>query len=388
MRPLEGLLVVSIEQALAAPLCTARLAEAGARIIKVERAEGDFARGYDKAAKGSSSYFAWTNQGKESVVLNFREQEDAELLESMIAQADVFIQNLAPGATGRAGFGFERLRRKYPRLITLDITGYGESDAVSHLKAYDFLIQAESGLTGISGGVNEMGRIGVSICDIGAGMTAHAAVLEALMKRERTGEGSALAISLFDVAADWMSVPLIHEEYGQGAPKRVGLKHPSMAPYGAFETKEGSLTLISIQNDREWPRFCEVVLGDKSIAEDTRFSTNNERVQNRDELERIIHLVSLNMDQSEFKSRLSEAGIAFGAVNSVADLGQHPALRRREVGTDNGATVSIPAAPIRWLDTNHKNEHRCAPATGEGTERVRQEFSQQQVEVNECLNIM
>lgn len=255
MRPLEGLLVVSIEQALAAPLCTARLVEAGARVIKIERAEGDFARGYDQAANGASSYFTWTNQGKESVVLNFREQEDGELLEQLLGKADVFIQNLAPGAMARAGFGSERLRRDYPRLITLDISGYGEREAVSHLKAYDFLIQAESGLTGISGGVNEMGRIGVSICDIGAGMTAHAAVLEALMMRERTGEGAALAVSLFDVAADWMSVPLIHQEYGKGAPKRVGLKHPSMAPYGAFETREGALTLISIQNDREWPRL-------------------------------------------------------------------------------------------------------------------------------------
>lgn len=380
MRPLEGLLVVSIEQALAAPLCTARLAEAGARVIKVERAEGDFARGYDKAAKGASSYFTWTNQNKESVVLNFREQDDAELLEQLLAKADVFIQNLAPGAMARAGFGAERLRRDYPRLITLDITGYGESDAVRHLKAYDFLIQAESGLTGISGGVNEMGRIGVSICDIGAGMTAHAAVLEALIKRERSGEGAALAISLFDVAADWMSVPLMHEEYGKGAPKRVGLKHPSMAPYGAFETSEGALTLISIQNDREWPRFCEIVLGDAAIAQDERFQSNNERVRHREELEQMITSVTRTIEQNEFKARLSEAGIAFGAVNSVAELGQHPALRRREVGTDNGTTVSIPAAPIRWLNTHDETEHSHAPATGADTDRVRQEFTQQQVE--------
>jgi len=380
MRPLEGVLVVSIEQALAAPLCTSRLADAGARVIKVERAEGDFARGYDQAAKGASSYFTWTNQDKESVVLNFREGEDAQLLENLIAQADVFIQNLAPGAMARAGFGSAELRRKYPNLITVDITGYGESEAVKHLKAYDFLIQAESGLTGISGGVNEMGRIGVSICDIGAGMTAHAAVLEALIKRERSGEGSALAISLFDVAADWMSVPLMHQEYGKGAPKRVGLKHPSMAPYGAFETKEGALTLISIQNDREWPRFCEIVLGNPALADDSRFQANNERVRNREALEALITSVTLTLTQDEFKAGLAEAGIAFGGVNSVADLGEHPALRRRDVGTDNGETVSIPETPIRWLDAEQQMVERRAPATGADTERVRQEFTVQEEE--------
>lgn len=374
MRPLEGVLIVSIEQALAAPLCTSRLADAGARVIKIERAEGDFARGYDQAAKGASSYFTWTNQGKESVVLDFRQDDDAALLENLISEADVFIQNLAPGAMARAGFGAKDLRQKYPSLITVDITGYGESEAVKHLKAYDFLIQAESGLTGISGGVNEMGRIGVSICDIGAGMTAHAAVLEALIERSRTGLGASIAISLFDVAADWMSVPLIHEEYGQGAPKRVGLKHPSMAPYGAFQTQEGALTLISIQNNREWPRFCEIVLRKPDLAEDPRFLSNNDRVNNRQILEELISSVTLNMTQDEFKAGLAEAGIAFGAVNSVADLGKHPALRRRDVITDKGERISIPSTPIRWLETEVDFDGRSAPTIGENTERVRQEF--------------
>ncbi|WP_404325296.1 CoA transferase [Cobetia sp. UIB-001] len=377
MQPLEGVLVVSIEQALAAPLCTARLAEAGARVIKVERAEGDFARGYDQAAQGASSYFTWTNQGKDSVALNFREPKDAELLESLIAKADVFIQNLAPGAMARAGFGSTDLRHKYPQLITLDITGYGESDAVKHLKAYDFLIQAESGLTGISGGVNEMGRIGVSICDIGAGMTAHAAVLEALIQRSVSGQGAALAVSLFDVAADWMSVPLIHEEYGNGAPKRVGLQHPSMAPYGAFQTQDGALTLISVQNDREWVRFCVDVLENATVAEDPRFSSNNERVCHREALEAVIAAVTETLTQEQFKARLSKAGIAFGGVNSVAELASHPALRRRTVGTDNGDTVSIPESPVRWLDHIRPSQLRHAPAVGADTARVRQEFALQ-----------
>lgn len=375
MKPLDGMLVVSVEQALAAPFCTARLAQAGARIIKIERDEGDFARGYDAAAKGTSSYFAWTNQGKESLTLNFREPEEAALLDRILSRADVFIQNLAPGAMARAGFGSAELRKKYPRLITLDVTGYGESEAVRHLKAYDFLIQAESGLTSVSGGVNEMGRIGVSICDIGAGMTAHAAVLEALMLRERTGNGSALAISLFDVAADWMSVPLIHQEHGKGAPRRVGLRHPSMAPYGAFETSDAALTLIAIQNEREWQRFCAQVLGSNTAGQDPRFASNNDRVANRDALEHAISAVTCTMTQQEFRARLAEAGIAFGAVSSVEDLGRHPALRRCTATTETGATIEMPAPPIRWIETQVPVVLGAAPALGANGSALRAEFA-------------
>lgn len=375
MKPLEDITVVSVEQALAAPLCTARLAEAGARVIKIERTEGDFARGYDRAARGSSSYFAWTNQGKESLALDFRAPEDAALLDRIIACADVFVQNLAPGAMARAGFGSADLRRKHPQLITVDITGYGESEAVKHLKAYDFLIQAESGLTGVSGGANEMGRIGVSICDIGAGMTCHAAVLEALMRRGRTGEGAAVAVSLFDVAADWMSVPLIHSEHGAGAPKRMGLRHPSMAPYGAFETREGALTLIAIQNEREWQRFCRDVLRSDSAGKDPRFASNNSRVADRGALEQLIARVSRELTLEEFRSRLAAANIAFGAVNSVKDLGRHPALRRRDVTTEDNETIAIPAAPIRWLDAEHSSPPSAAPAINQHGAALRAEFA-------------
>ncbi|MEM9280039.1 MAG: CoA transferase, partial [Pseudomonadota bacterium] len=243
-RPLEGLLVVAVEQAVAAPLCTARLADAGARVIKIERESGDFARGYDSAAKGDSSYFLWLNQGKQSVVLNYREEEGRALLEAMLSKADVFVQNMAPGALERAGFSSEGLRERYPKLITCDISGYGESEELSAMKAYDLLVQAESGLVSISGGPNELGRIGVSICDIGAGMTAHAAILEALIQRGITSKGSGVATSLFEVASEWMTVPLIHAEHGKGAPRRVGLNHPSIAPYGAYQTQEGDETLI------------------------------------------------------------------------------------------------------------------------------------------------
>lgn len=375
MKPLQDILVVSVEQALAAPLCTSRLAEAGARVIKIERAEGDFARGYDIAAKGSSSYFTWTNQGKESLVLNFRDAEDAALLDRILSKADVFIQNLAPGAMARAGFGSSALRAKYPQLITVDITGYGESEAVSHLKAYDLLIQAESGLTAISGGENEIGRIGVSICDIGAGMTCHAAVLEALLRRAQTGEGAALAVSLFDVTADWMSVPLIHAEYGKGAPARVGLRHPSLAPYGAFATGDGAMTLIAIQNEREWGRFCKDVLRNNSMATDPRFDTNNKRVANWPALEEAISNVTKTLSFEEFRTRLTLAQIAYGAVNGVDELSLHPALKRRDVVTEQNETVSIPAPPIRWLDVEACGAPSPSPQINEHGAALRAEFA-------------
>ncbi|WP_066721941.1 MULTISPECIES: CaiB/BaiF CoA-transferase family protein [Hyphomicrobiales] len=375
MGPLTGTLVISVEQALAVPLCTARLAEAGARVIKIERQEGDFARGYDKAAKGASSYVTWVNQGKESLVLDFRTPEDAELLERLVAKADVFIQNLAPGAMARAGFGSERLRKAYPTLVTLDVTGYGDGAATKALKAYDFLIQAESGLISVSGGENELGRIGVSICDIGAGMTAHAAVLEALLLRDRTGNGAALSVSLFDVAADWMTVPLVHQEYGRAAPKRTGLKHPSMAPYGAFRTSEGALTLISIQNEREWQRFCESVLGWEPGESDSRFASNNDRVAHRDDLEAIIGSVTSQLTQDEFMARLTAANVAFGRVNDVVALGKHPALRRRPVTTEYGDKITIPSCPIRWLERESQSTLSATPTVGQHSQMIREEFS-------------
>ncbi|MGB0845446.1 MAG: CaiB/BaiF CoA transferase family protein [Thiolinea sp.] len=373
MKPLEGILVISVEQAVAAPLCTARLADAGARVIKIEREGGDFARGYDKAAKGESSYFVWTNQGKESLVLDFKTETDKQLLENMLAKADVFIQNLAPGATERAGFGSEDLRSRYPRLITCDISGYGDSPAMQGMKAYDFLVQAETGLVGISGGENELGRIGVSVCDIGAGMTAHAAIMEALYRRERTGDGAALKVSLFDVAAEWMAVPLIHHDFGAGAPSRQGLRHPTIAPYGSYRTSDGTDTVLSIQNEREWHRFCTKVLGNTTLPEDQRFINNNARVQNREAMDSEINAVVSTLTASEFRDRLRDAGIAYGALNSVAEFSDHPALRRRKITTPDGETVSLPAPPIIWAQEKTR-ESQPIPATGEHSKAIRQEF--------------
>lgn len=373
MKPLSGLLVVTVEQAVAAPFCSARLVDAGARVIKIERPVGDFARNYDEAALGDSSYFVWINQGKESVALDFKKPEDAELLHALIAKADVFIQNLAPGALTRAGFGAEALRKLHPRLITCDISGYGEAEAVKDLKAYDLLVQAESGLIDISGGAGERGRIGVSISDIGTGMTAHAAVLEAIIKRGVTGKGSGLSMSLFDVTAEWMTVPLIHAEHGAGAPTRAGLHHPSIAPYGAYKTNDGVDTIVSIQNAREWLRYCNTVLKNESLANHEKFSDNNLRVINRVALDIEINLVVSKIDATEYRSRLAEADLAFGAVNTVNELANHVALRRRRIKTTENETLEIPAPPIQWHDLPLQ-DGAGTPKTGADTKRVRKEF--------------
>ena len=373
MKPLEGCLVIAIEQAVAAPLCTSRLAEAGARVIKIERPEGDFARGYDTAAKGESSYFIWINQGKESAVLNFKEPGDAALLEAMIAKADVVIQNLAPGALTRAGFGSERLRRDYPGLITCDISGYGESEAMAGMKGYDLLVQAESGLAAISGGPGEIGRIGVSVCDVGTGMTAHAAILEALYRKARTGQGAALKLSLFDMAAEWMTVPLIHSDFGAGAPTRQGLRHPSIAPYGAYRTSDGVDTLISIQNEREWQRLCAQVFLRPEMARDRRYESNSLRVANREALDADILTVVGELTAEAFRSRLLEADIAFAGVNSVEELSGHRALRRRSVATCEGARVDLPAPPVQWVE-DPLEDAAGTPKIGAHTQALRAEF--------------
>lgn len=370
-KPLEGLLIVSIEQALAAPLCTGRLAEMGARVIKIERAEGDFARGYDDAANGASSYFVWTNRGKESLVLDFKNPEDAALLYAMLAEADVFVQNLAPGALARSGFGSEALRGRYPRLITCDITGYGTDNAASGLKAYDLLVQCESGLAGISGAPEACGRIGVSICDIGAGMNATIAVLSALALRERTGCGSGVSVSLFDGVADWMSTPYLHHMYGRGAPQRLGLKHPSIAPYGVFATRDANEIVISIQNEREWQQFCDRFLRRRDLGMDPRFASNSDRVRNREVLESLIAEAFAALEVDEALARLTDANTAYGLVRSVAQMAQHPALRTWPM-TVGGKTLQMIAPAVRapW-DTG---QFASAPALGEHSDRLRAEF--------------
>ncbi|MBC7709619.1 MAG: CoA transferase [Rhizobacter sp.] len=366
-KPLEGLIVIALEQAVAAPYCSSKLADAGARVIKIERPEGDFARGYDSAVFGESSYFVWINRGKESVALDLRSEDGKATLHDLIAAADVFIQNLAPGAAGRLGFGSEALRQAHPRLITCDISGYGESGPLHLLKAYDLLVQAESGLVAVSGTPGPWGRIGVSICDITAGMNALIGVQQALLQRERTGHGSGVKVSLFDSAAELMAVPYLQARYGSGAPERVGLKHPSIAPYGAFTCSEGRELVLSIQNEREWRTFCKVVLDDESIATDPRYVDNRARTQNRTLLDGAVQAVFGRLTYAEAVDRLTEAQTAYGAINSVHDLISHPQLRTREMMV-GGRSVQVPASPAvtEWDDAVFRsvpaiNEHGDLP---------------------------
>ncbi len=372
MTRLDGLLVVSVEQAVAAPLCSCRLADAGARVIKIERAEGDFARGYDAAVHGESAYFVWLNRGKESVVLDLKAEGDKVLLYRLIARADVFIQNLLPGAAARAGFDPQELRRRHSRLITCSISGYGDSGPYSDRKAYDLLIQAESGLASITGSPEAPGRVGVSLSDIVCGLNAHAAILEALYRRERTGEGTGIALSLFDATAETMAVPLLHHDYAGRAPQQLGLAHPSIAPYGVFETADGRPLLIAIQNEREWRELCSAVLQQSTLADDPRFRSNKDRVANRPALDAIVAAACRHYDYTGLISLLQSAGIAFGAVNDVAGLSTHPHLRRLAVATPTGE-ARLPAPPALFAD--EQPPPLAVPALGQHTQAIRREFA-------------
>ena len=367
--PLSGLLVVSLEQAVAAPMCTCRLADAGARVIKIERPEGDFARAYDDLAHGECSYFVWLNRGKESVVLDLSAAKDKAVLAEMIARADVFVQNLKPGAVDKLGFPIARLRRQHPRLICCTISGFGDSGPYARRKAYDLLIQAESGLASITG-TAEPSRVGVSVVDIAAGMNAYQAILEALIARQRSGEGTELSVSMFDAMADWMAVPLIQQEGGK-PPQRLGLAHTSIAPYGAFRSRDGVDILIAIQNDREWRVLATTVLGDAALADDPAFATNIERMKRRAATDGKVAAKFGTLDAKILIQKLAAADIAFARVNTPADLAHHPHLRRITVGTPSGP-VSYPAPAEQRTSTSR--HYGPVPALGEHTEKVRAEF--------------
>jgi itaconate CoA-transferase len=367
--PLSGILVIALEQAVAAPMCTSRLADAGARVIKIERPEGDFARGYDDLVHGECSYFVWLNRGKESVVLDLTKAEDKALLFAMLKRADVFVQNLKPSAAAKLGFSPERLRRDNPRLICCSISGFGESGPLAQRKAYDMLIQAESGLASITG-TSEPSRVGVSVVDVGSGMYAQQAILEALIARQRTGEGAELSISMFDAMADWMTVPLLQQEAGF-TPRRIGLAHISISPYGAFRSRDGIDILISIQSDREWRMLADKVLGDARLAADPDFATNVERVKRRAQTDGKVAAVFGALDADVLEQKLAAADIAFARVNTPADLSHHPHLRRITVGTPSGP-VSYPA-PAEFRAAASR-QYGPVPALGEHTDKVRAEF--------------
>ncbi len=372
MRLLDDVTVVSVEQAVAGPFATRQLADLGARVIKIERPEtGDFARYYDETVRGMSSHFVWLNRSKESLTLDLKSEEGKRILESLIDRADVFLSNLGPGALERLGLGAASLRGRAPHLITCEISGYGPSGPYRDKKAYDLLIQAESGLVSITGTEGSPARVGISVADIAAGMYAYSGILEALLKRQKTGEGSAVEVTLLEALGEWMGYPAYYAGYGGVEPRRAGTHHATIAPYGDVKTSDGGLVYLAVQNEREWRRFCEQVLLRPKLVEDARFASNAVRVENRDELFEIIDAAFLGMTTAEALERLVEADIAHAQVSSVLDFVRHPQLsardRWREVGSPVGKlSTLLPPANVEGVETVLKP----VPEVGEHSARI------------------
>ena len=370
-KDLDGIQVVTLEQAVAAPYASGKLAQAGARVIKIEREDGDFARRYDSDVNGLSAYFVWLNHGKESICLNIKDVDDLLILKKIISKSDIFIQNLMPGAINRLGISSKSLRDKYPSLITCDISGYGQNGPYSKMKAYDLLIQAESGLANINGSSQEPGRVGVSVCDIAAGMTAFQAILQALIGRNKTGLGRGIEVSLFHSLADWMNVPYLQTVYGKRKVKRAGLHHATIAPYGVYKCKQDELILISIQNEREWSSLCSLVLEKTDLIEEDNFSNNNNRVINRNRLDQIINDVFGSMSRKDIIKRLRSADIAYGQLSTVEDLAKHPQSNFVSVKTSEGEiSLLSPGAVINGEEVTFGK----VPFLGEHTNKIKNEY--------------
>jgi crotonobetainyl-CoA:carnitine CoA-transferase CaiB-like acyl-CoA transferase len=346
--PLADITVVSLEQAVAAPYATRQLADLGARVIKVERPEGgDFARGYDRAVHGESSYFVWLNRGKESLTLDLKHPDGLPVVRRLLDSADVLVHNLGPGAAARMGLDADAVSRSHPRVITATISGYGEDGPWRDRKAYDLLVQAEAGLLSVTGSPAEVARTGVSIADIAAGMFTFSGILAALYVRATTGAVRPVSVSLFDALVEWMSQPMYYGGYGGPPPARTGARHPTIAPYGPFTAGDGGTVLLAVQNSREWQRLCEIVLDRRDLVTDPRFATNPERVAHRDELEAIIAASVTRLTAEELELLLERAGVAHARMNSVEQLWQHPVLSGRdrwhEVQTPGGPAAALPA---------------------------------------------
>lgn len=356
LNPLDGITVVALEHAVAAPFASRQLADLGARVIKIERpGVGDFARGYDGTVLGLSSFFVWANRGKESLCLNLEQTAERAVLQRLLGQADVFIQNLAPGATQRKGLDFPTLHAQFPKLIVCDISGYGDSGPFHQKKAYDLLIQAAAGLISVTGAPDAPARTGISIADISAGMYAYSGILTALLQRARTGVGLRVEVTMLEALAEWMSYPLNFAHYGGSPPARNGVAHPAIAPYGQYQAGDGKDIIFGLQNEREWARFCVDVLQDPAVATDERFSSNVLRVINRQALDALIAECFAVLSRDEVLRRLDEGGIANSALNSMHEVWDHPQLAARGRWRD----VATPAGPIRAL---------LPPATLSGTE--------------------
>ncbi|MFC8274765.1 CaiB/BaiF CoA transferase family protein [Streptomyces sp. NPDC057271] len=371
--PLEGITVVAVEQAVAAPFATRQLADLGARVIKIERPDGgDFARGYDTAARGLASHFVWCNRGKESVAVDLKDGRGLDLVRRLVAGADVFVQNLAQGAAARLGLDAATLCAAHPRLIAVDVSGYGPGGPYAHKRAYDMLVQCEAGLVSVTGSEEQPVKSGIPAADIAAGMYAYAGVLAALVRRGTTGRGGPVEVSLLDSLAEWMGHPLHHGMHGGTAPARTGLAHAVIAPYDAYPTADGSLVLLSVQNDREWRRLAEQVLEQPDLADDQEFATNTARVAGRSRTDAVVAAALAPLTAAEALARLEAAGIACARLNTVADLAEHPQLAAR----DRWRTVASAAGPLRTLlppvtfpDGPEARMGRI-PALGEDTDAV------------------
>ena len=346
VRPLDGITVISLEHAIAAPFCTRQLAELGARVIKIERpGVGDFARGYDERVRGLSSHFVWTNRSKESLTLDLKHPEGQAILEKLLAQADVLVQNLAPGAAARMGLGFEALHAQLPGLIVCDISGYGEGGPYQDKKAYDLLIQSEGGFLSVTGSPQEMAKAGCSIADIAAGMYAYSHILSALLLRSQTGQGSRIDVSMLESLVEWMSYPLYYAFDGAPPPPRSGAAHATIYPYGPFDTGDGGTVMLGLQNEREWKAFCVTVLQQEALAEDPRFVSNSLRVRNRAALKALIFQEFAKLSAQQLVQRLDQAGIANAHVNDMQGVWQHPQLQARQRWTE----IDSPQGPLPAL---------------------------------------
>ncbi|MGV8970427.1 MAG: CaiB/BaiF CoA transferase family protein [Microbacteriaceae bacterium] len=372
--PLQGIVVVSIEQAVAAPFATRQLADLGARVIKIERPEGDFARRYDTSVNGESSYFVWLNRSKESVALDLKNRDDLAILKNALTTADVFVQNLAPGAVARLGLGAEALLDLNPRLIYVSISGYGEGGSYENKKAYDLLIQCESGLLSVTGTESEMSKVGISIADIAAGMYAYSGILAAIIQRAVTGRGDIIEVSMLEALGEWMQQPELYAHYSGAAQPRAGARHATIAPYGPVNTSDG-IVFFGVQNEREWVNFCEKVIGSPELADDPRFSDNTARVANRIALDTIVEATCRVRSTAETIALLEDAGIANAELKDIAALRQHPQLAARErwieVGTPGGP-VTVQRPPV--TSAEQAFTVGPVPSIGSHTSRFRSEF--------------
>ncbi|MES1924369.1 CaiB/BaiF CoA-transferase family protein [Salinisphaera sp. T31B1] len=373
-RPLDGITVVSFEHAIAAPFCTRQLADLGARVIKIERpGVGDFARGYDTRVRGLSSHFVWTNRSKESLTLNIKHEEAMTILDKLLVEADVLVQNLAPGAAARLGLSFDDLHERFPGLIVCNISGYGETGPYTDKKAYDLLIQSEGGVLSTTGGPEDedMAKVGCSIADISAGMYAQNSIMAALIQRGKTGRGTSIDVSMLETIVEWMGYPMYYAFDGQPQPPRAGASHSTIYPYGPFATGDGQSVMLGLQNEREWGAFCEIVLQQPELATDVRFATNSDRSANRGELRTLIHEAFAALTADQAIERLDRASIANAHVNDMAGVWAHPQLaardRWRRVGSPVGELPALlPPAANRAFEARMDS----IPDLGEHTDAI------------------